>query len=138
LVERDPAFYKYLLDYPQPRPPGIEDFFYWSKQKIRKPVVSLVHVCLQRREREGGVDYRIALKHLYDSHYFLAYAEFVETLPCAPPARGFYLVWSVRARIDPPPMFRGVLLGKVKRAMKSALIEDLAQSRSRLEVAARP
>jgi hypothetical protein len=138
LVERNPAFYEHLLEFPKGASPPVEDFVYWSKQRMRKPVVSLVHVCLQRVESGGRARYFIALKHIFDSHFFLAYAEFVETVPCTPPATGFYLVRSIRARIDPPHWFRGLLLGKIKRAMRDALAEDLAHSQSRLEAGGPP
>jgi hypothetical protein len=75
----------------------------------------------------------IALKHIYDSRFFLAYAEFLETVPDSPAGDGFYLVRSVRARIDPPRWFRGFLLGKIKRAMRNAMAADLERARRRLE-----
>jgi hypothetical protein len=136
LLDENPAFYQYLLDFPRAPLPNVENFVYWSKEKVRRPVVSLVHVCLQRVEIGGEQSYFIALKHIYDSHYFLAYAEFLALIPCAGAPNGFDLIHAVRARIDPPRWLRGLLLGKVKREMRIALIEDLKRTKTRLEAVA--
>jgi hypothetical protein len=132
LIQDDP-FQRYLLEFPRERLPNVENFIYWSKVKIRKPVVSLVHVCLQRVESGGEASYFIALKHIYDSHFFPAYAEFLTVIPYTGPAKGFYLVHSVRALIDRPRWFGGMLLGKIKREMRSALSRDLMRTKNRLE-----
>ncbi len=132
LIQDDP-FQRYLLEFPRETLPNVENFVYWSKQKIRKPVVSLVHVCLQRVESGGEASYFIALKHIYDSHFFPAYAEFLTVIPSTGSARGFYLVHSVRAHIDRPRWFGGMLLGKIKREMRSALSRDLMRTKNRLE-----
>jgi hypothetical protein len=135
LLDENPAFFQYLVDFPKAPLPNVENFVYWAKEKVRRPVVSLVHVCLQRVETGGEPSYFIALKHIYDSHYFLAYAEFLALVPCRGDASGFYLVHAVRARIDPPRWLRGMLLGKVKREMRLALIEQLQRTKTRLEPA---
>jgi hypothetical protein len=35
LPERLPAFYRYLLDYPNSKPANVTDRFYWARVKIR-------------------------------------------------------------------------------------------------------
>jgi hypothetical protein len=137
VVRDNPAFYRYFLEFPgSARPPDVEDIFYWSKEQVRKPVTSLVHVCLQRVEENGRASYCVAMKHIYDSHYFLGYAEFLKALPEPGGAGGFYLVRSIRALIDPPRgWLRGLLLGKIKKAMRDALAQDLQRTKSRLELA---
>jgi hypothetical protein len=134
LVRGDPAFYRYLLEFPDGvRPPHVDNFLYWSKEKLRRPVVSLVHVCLQRSGDGGQTRYVIAMKHIYDSHYFLAYSEFLTVLP-GPPGTGFYLVRSVRVMIDPPRgWLRGLLLNRIKGAMREQLAGDLRLTKVRLE-----
>jgi hypothetical protein len=47
------------------------------------------------------------------------------------------LIRSVRARIDRPRWFGGMVLGKIKREMRGALTRDLMRTKRRLE-AARP
>jgi hypothetical protein len=137
LVAANPEFYRYLPAFPAPAPPRVESFMYWSKENLRRPVVSVVQVFLQPVPAEGGARYFVAFKHIYDSHYFRAYAEFLIVIPCPAPAASFYLVRSVRASIDPPHWFRGILLGRIKREMRRALKEDLARTRQHLESAAR-
>lgn len=132
LIQGDP-FQRYLLEFPSATLPDVENFLYWSKEKVRKPVVSLVHVCLQRVESGGEASYFIALKHIYDSHFFPAYAGFLTVIPDAGSAKGLYLVRSVGARIDRPRWFGGMLLGRIKREMRTALTGDLMRTRRRLE-----
>ncbi len=132
LVQYNPEFVRYLLDFPKATLPDVENLFYWSKEKIRKPVVSVAHVCIQKLTRGADTAYFVAVKHLYDSHYFLANLEFFTLVP-AEGGKGFYLVHDIRARIDPPSKFRGLLLGKIKGAMKDAVAADLAQTKRRLE-----
>lgn len=133
LMRYNPDFLRYLLDFPERDLDGVENFMYWSQQKLRKPVVSVVHACIQRVTRGGHTGYFIALKHIYDSHYFRANVEFLTLVPATDGRGGFYLVHAIRARLDPPRHFRGMLLGKIKNAMKDALVERLERTRRRLE-----
>ena len=133
LMEYDPEFWRYLLAFPKATLPGVESFVYWSKDRIRKPVVSIVHACIQRVEKAGSTDYFIALKHIYDSHYYMANAEFLTLVPDRDTRTGFFLVHSLRARIDPPRKLRGMLLGKIKGAMRDELVELLQGTKDRLE-----
>ena len=137
LVALNDAFFRHVLAFPAEAPPGVESFVYWSKEKLRRPVVSVVQAFLQRVPGDQGDRYFVALKHIYDSHYFRAFAEFIVVMPDggSGPQRGHFLVRSVRASIDPPHWFRGMLLGRIKREMRSALRDDLAATRSRLEAA---
>ena len=136
LMQYDPEFWRYLLAFPKATLPGVESFLYWSKDKIRKPVVSIVHACIQRVEKAGSTGYFIALKHIYDSHYYMANAEFLTLVPDGDAKTGFFLVHSLRARIDPPRKLRGMLLGKIKGAMQDELVELLQGTKGRLEGAA--
>ena len=133
LMQYNPEFWKYLLDFPDASLPGAESFLYWSKDKVRKPVLSVVQVCIQKVDRDGGPGYFIAMKHIYDSHYYLANAEFLTLVPNGDAKSGFFLIHSLRARIDPPHKFRGVLLGKIKGAMRDELGQLLRTTKSRLE-----
>lgn len=133
LMHYNPEFWKYLLEFPKATLPGVESFVYWSKDKVRKPVVSIVHVCIQRIENDGGAVYFIAMKHIYDSHYFLAAAEFLALVPDRDSRTGFFLVHNMRARLDPPRKLQGMLLGKIKSAMRDVLGELLASTKTRLE-----
>jgi hypothetical protein len=106
--------------------------------ELLKPVVSAAHVCIQRVTRGSDTGYFIAIKHIYDSHYFLADTEFLTLVPDTTDRSRFYLVDVVRARIDPPRKLRGFLLGKIKGSMKDALATDVKATRQRLEAAPAP
>jgi len=138
LLRYHPEFLQYLIDFPKGTLPNVEDFVYWSKEKLLKPVVSVAHVCIQRVVRGPDTGYFIAIKHIYDSHYFLADTEFLTLVPHPSDSGQFYLIDTVRARIDPPRKFRGLLLGKIKGSMKDALATDVNATRQRLQSAARP
>ena len=62
----------YLLGYPAvPAPPGARDFFYWSLAEFGlKPVIRLNHVVVFPTGRSAGLQYVVAVKQLYASHYF--------------------------------------------------------------------
>jgi hypothetical protein len=135
LMRDNPDFLHYLIDFPKGTLANAEDFIYWSKEKLVKPVVSVAHVCIQEVTRGPSTEVFIAIKHIYDSHYFLATVEYITVFPDDSDASRFYLLDAVRARIDPPRKLRGLLLGKIKGSMKGALAAEVKAIRQRLESA---
>ncbi len=133
LLQFTPEFMKAFLDFPNGTLPNLENFIYWSKEKTRRPVVSVAHVCIETGPQ--GTGYRVATKHLYDSHFFLANLEFLTLLVEGGGASGFTLVHVLRARVDPPRSFRGIILGKIRAGMRDALAQDLEAAKRRLEAA---
>ena len=131
LLQFTPEFLKAFLDFPNGTLPNLENLLYWSKEKTRKTVVSVAHVAIETSP--GGTGYRVAMKHLYDSHFFLANLEFLTLLPDEGGASGFTLVHVLRARVDPPRSFRGMVLGKIRVGMRDALAQDLEATKRRLE-----
>lgn len=130
----NPKLLRYMLDFPNgDRPPGVESFLYWSKERLLKPVVSVVHVCLQRLGEGPRTTYFVAMKHIYDSHYFLANTEFFTLLPRAGDPQGFYLAHVLHARIDPPRALRAFLLRRIKGRIRGAIEKDLERTRKELE-----
>jgi hypothetical protein len=136
LLQYDDAFGKYILDFPKTSLPGTESVLYWSKDKLRKPVVSIHHLIIHTKGEGAGAVYFLADKHVYDSHYFLATVDFVGLVPDADPGKGFSLVYLTRTRIDPPQHFRGTLLGKIKGGMKDAIADKLTNGKKGMEAAA--
>jgi len=132
IVGGGPALYRDLMKFSGALPSDADSFLYWRKEDLHKALLSIVHVTIQGGDQGGARPYWIAIVHVYDSRYFLGYLEFLTLIPRAP-AHGFYLVRSIRARINPPRFFRGMLLGRIKRAMRAALGEDLALTRARLD-----
>ena len=128
-------FIQYLLEYPKARLPDTEDIFYWSKERVRDPVTSIHHLVIHKTVDGEATDYAIADKHIADSHYFLAAMELVWLLDDHDGKHGFYGVRLNRTRIDPPRRFRGLLLGRIKKAMKRAMRQSLRDTKMRLEAA---
>jgi hypothetical protein len=135
LLEYDATFSKYMLEFPKSNLPNTESILYWSKDKLRKPVVSISHLVIYKRGEGAATNYLIGRKHVYDSHYFLANVDFASVVPDADPAKGLSLVYLNRTRIDPPQHFRGTLLGKIKGGMKDAMADKLRTIKARLESA---
>lgn len=132
-LDFSPDLLKHVIDFPKTALPDVESFVYWSKEKTRKTVVSVAHVSIETIPRDSGPAYVVAMKHLYDSHYFLANMEFLTLLPDNSDKRGFTLIHLLRARIDPPRSFRGMLLGKMREGMREAIATDIQATRGRLE-----
>ena len=133
LMHYNSPFVEYLLNYPKASLPSVENYVYWEKQQLHKQVVSLVHVCIEKVEAgPGEVGYFIALKHIYDTRFFFGYAEFLTMIPTHD-LKGFYLVRSLRARIDPPQKLRSFLLGKIKGGMRGGLADELRATKTDLE-----
>ena len=66
-----PDLRRHLLDYPADRTPDIVDVIYWSKERVgRRTVVSVTHLVTARITGDSPVDYVIASKQIYASHYF--------------------------------------------------------------------
>jgi hypothetical protein len=110
-----PALLAYLDTYPHGRPAGVEDFFYWSvadfglKQTIR---VSHVTIYPLAADSPSGVEYAIAIKQLYASHYFHTTLElrFLVADDRRAGRSGTALISIVRSRSDGMTGVKGVLL----------------------------
>jgi hypothetical protein len=129
LVEYVKEFNDYLEAYPRGKLAGTEDVLYWTKDEFGlKPVVTLHHLTLHREPR-GAL---IADKILASSHFFNASLEMLVGTP-TPDGKGLHLMSLVRTRIDPPTgMLGGVLMGKIKGGLETAVRENLKLARGRL------
>ena len=108
-------FAAYLEEFPQRRPDGIEDRFYWTREAaVRKPVATLHHVVLQRLP-DGSL--RLADKQFYASRDIDAALLVGQATPTAD-RQAFDLVVSVRARVPQAGSLAGRLLrDRVNREM---------------------
>jgi hypothetical protein len=117
-----PEFQTYLEDFPRSRSINTEDFFYWSKEVFgMKPVVSVTHVSIYKRQHPGGTDVLIASKGIFATHYFeasLGLTEFIHG-PTASSQRS-YAIYINRSRVD---VLRG-FLGGLKRTLISGRLRD--------------
>ena len=110
-----PALLTYLDDYPRSRPPGAEDFFYWTVVDFGlKLTIRVNHVVIY--PLAGGdrspVSHAIAIKQLYASHYFFTTLElrFLIEDDRRDAAEGLALVSITRSRNDGMTGFKGLFL----------------------------
>jgi hypothetical protein len=138
-----PGLVTYLDEYPRSRPPGVDEFFYWSVVDFGlKPTVRLNHVIIYPlAARPSGVSHVIAIKQLYASHYFHTALELrflVDDLR-RPDRRGFYLFSITRSRIDGTSGFAGGLLRSViNRRSRTAVRSYLEHLKRQVETADPP
>jgi hypothetical protein len=120
-----PKFQHYLENFPHGRPPDSEDFVYWSKEKFGlKPVVSMTHIAIYKRPAPDGIDYLIASKGIYATHYFeasLGLTEFIHSRASGAPHS--YLIYINRSRAD---ALRG-FFGGLKRSLITGSLRDGAK-----------
>ena len=116
--EQFPDLRRHLLEYPADRTPETVDVIYWSKERVgRRTVVSVTHLVTARITGETPVDYVIASKQIYASHYFDASLGLTVLLrDRSGPPELTYLVYVNRSRVD---IFGGVF-GGVARAIVSS------------------
>ena len=110
LASRDPLptpvpdLLAYLDGYPNRRPPGAEDLFYWTVVEFGlKPTIRVNRVVIQPLEANAssGVAYVIAIKQLYASHYFHTTLELRFLIDDERPGRdGSWLISVTRSRSD--------------------------------------
>jgi len=134
LPEYVKEFNDYLGAYPKGKLADTEDVLYWTRDEFGlKPVVSIYHMTLHREPR-GAL---IANKLLASTHFFNASLEILAGVP-TPDGKGLYLLSLLRTRIDPPTgMLGGILMGKVKDGLETAVKENLKTARVRLAAAAK-
>ena len=124
-----PALLAYLDDYPRGRPPGAEDFFYWTVVDFGlKPTIRVNHVTIYplAARPSTGVAYAIAIKQLYASHYFHATLELRFLVDrVAPSGRlGAALISITRSRNDGMTGFRGWFLRPIIRRRSRDGVRD--------------
>ena len=124
-----PALLAYLDDYPRGRPPGAEDFFYWTVADFGlKPTIRVNHVTIYplTARPSTGVAYAIAIKQLYASHYFHTTLELRFLVDrVAPSGRpGAALISIARSRNDGMTGFRGWFLRPIIRRRSRDGVRD--------------
>ncbi len=128
LFEYVPEFHKYLDEFPKTQLPNVENFIYWSIEKFGfKPVVSITHVAIYKRQQKGKTHVLIASKQIYASHYFnaslglTALADEIEgsSKPIS------YLMYLNRSRTD---TLKGILSGMKRSIIGGRVREGLEKS----------
>jgi transcriptional regulator with XRE-family HTH domain len=131
-----PEVSAYLLSYPRTRPPGADDFFYWSIAQFGlKPVVRINHVVSHPASRPDGLQGVVTVKQLYASHYFHAALE-VRALVDDPerPGAGHYLMVLNLARSDGlTGLMGGIVKKKAREGARKGLQAALRGMKARAE-----
>ncbi|MCW5967004.1 MAG: hypothetical protein KIT57_00690 [Blastocatellales bacterium] len=139
LFQYEPQLANYLEKYPQARPHGTEDIFYWQKAEFGlKPVVRASHLVIHRRQQGGDLRYAIASKMLMASHYFRAALELKSLAPdgSSPGGKSFYLICINRSFVDGLTGVKGSLIrGTVKSRSRDSLERYLGGVKQKIEAA---
>ena len=121
---------QYLLGYPAvPLPPGAHDFFYWSLAEFGlKPVIRLNHVVVFPTGLAAGLQYVVAVKQLYASHYFHTALEIRAVVADdGPEPTGSTIVILNMARSDGlTGLFGGLVKSKARSGSQRGLEKALA------------
>jgi hypothetical protein len=120
----------YLLGYPAtPAPPDTKSFFYWSLAEFGlKPVIRLNHVVVFSTGAATGLQYVIAVKQLYASHYFHTALELRCVVAAERPGQqGSTIVILNIARSDGlTGLFGGLVKSKARSGSRQGLERALA------------
>lgn len=129
LIAYAPQFHAYIASYPNGNLEGVEDFFYWVKERGGpKPTVSVQHVSLWRDPR-GPLF--VSSKQIYASHFVRVGLDLVAVVPARESGGQFYLLDLYRARIDPPGgLAAGVITGKIRGSVENTLKDSLKAAKA--------
>lgn len=133
----DPKLHDYLLNVPNDRPEGVDEYLYWSKVKFGlKPVVRLSHVVIYPIEGARAAEYVIASKMLHASHYFHTGLElkYLVKDSANPDAKGFYFVSVNRSRSDGlTGFFGGIVRSRAQSGARAGLAGAMRNTKQILE-----
>ena len=122
-------FEKHLQGFPHANDAGAEDFVYWSKEKFgMKPVISVTHVSIYKRNTPSGLHVLIASKGIYATHYIEVSLGMTGFVQCLSEPNRSYLIYINRSRAD---ALRGLLAG-LKRSLISGSVRDGARKNMEL------
>lgn len=139
LVDADTATWKYiprlrrhLLEYPVVAGEGISDFIYWSKERVHsRAVISITHVAIAAAIDDGPVDFAIASKQVYATHYFDASLGLTLLVrDSSAPVPTTFVVYLNRSRID---LFDGLFGGVARRITAGRARSLVAEQLARLQ-----
>jgi hypothetical protein len=110
-----PDLNRYLLRYPNSRPGGTQDFFYWEKVNFGlKPTIRVSHAIIYRTSDPQAV-HALAIKQLYATHYFQTALDLSFCVPDSTVSGndGFYLITVKGSRQAGLTGLKGGLVRKV-------------------------
>lgn len=132
-----PDLNEYLLQYPQSKPEGAQDFFYWEKVNFGlKPTIRVNHGIVYRVSGPAPRVYVLAIKQLYATHYFQTAVDlsFCVQRSNASAEDGFYLITVKASRQAGLTGVKGGLVRTVAvNKTRSSLEKALNSIRENLE-----
>jgi hypothetical protein len=140
LAHAAPAIAHYLLAYPRgPRPPGSEEFFYWSVMSFgMKPITRANHVVIVPAVTDGLAGFVAASRTIYASHYFRDGLEVKYVVPVSADRAAFYLVSVNRSHSESLTGVKGFLLGgRIRSSARSGVERHVLHVKREAERAAR-
>ncbi len=117
-----PGIYSHVIDYPQGKLAGAEDFFYWEMIEFgEEPTVRVNHVTLFPMGF-GQIKYIVANKQLYSTRYIRVALQMFYCVPDTqnPNKPGFFLIEMSDSQL---PDFGGLKLSIVRRVATSKAVE---------------
>jgi hypothetical protein len=124
-----PEFMAHVQQFPSARLAGTEDFLYWSKDDINRPVIRVTHLSLYPPPADGRRPGFIATKQIYAAHYFDAGL----ALTCAfnDGRSGFYMVSMNRVRTRSLTGFSRTLVRSIVQRRSRESMEGILRSMQR-------
>lgn len=125
-----PHLLRHLCEYPAQKSPDVVDRLYWAKEQVgRKTVVSMTHLAISSAV-QAPVDYAIASKQIYSSHYFDASLGLTILLrDRVSPTPALYLIYVNRSRID---VLEGMFAPVTRRIVSSRARSTVSNQLTRL------
>lgn len=120
--DKVPAIYSHVIDYPQGKLAGAEDFFYWEKIDFgQEPTIRVNHVTLFP-QGFGPIKYMAANKQLYSTRYIRVALQMFYCVPDTqnPNKPGFYLIEMNDSQM---PDFGGLKLSIVRKVATGKAVE---------------
>jgi hypothetical protein len=125
--DKVPAIYSHVIDYPQGKLAGAEDFFYWEKIDFgQEPTVRVNHVTLFPMGF-GPIKYMISNKQVYSTRYIRVALQMFYCVPDTqnPNKPGFFLIEMNDSQL---PDFGSLKLSIVRRVATGKAVEGTANT----------
>lgn len=113
----------------------VEEALVWSKIKFGlKPVISINHISIYKRNSDVGPQVLVASKQIYANHYFNAFHALTAFVNVPGATNGSYVVYENRSRADGlEGPFGKIKRGVVEKKALEGLRGIIAQSKAGLE-----
>jgi hypothetical protein len=135
LWQRAPRFAAYLEQYPRAPMPGVESFWYWSKEDFgRKANISVTQVSiLPDASPDGQPEILIASKQIFATHYVDASLGLTTMLRGTDDSR-MYLAYLNLSQVDVlSGLFKGLKRALIERRIRGETETIMTNLRTRLE-----